>query len=515
MKFWASCWVSLVLLATPGLARPLAFPYQEAGLSAQEAANHLLQRLSYGPTPGQVEAVARQGLESWFEEQLKLSEPPLPPGPGRDWQGLAQRKLERAVHSPAQLREVMAEFWFNHFNVSVTDPQAAPHVASYEEEAIRPHCLGRFQDLLEATARHPAMLYYLNNAQSVWEPPRYELPDRSQDPFGYHRPHRGPSMLARPADRGLNENYARELLELHTLGVNGGYRQQDVTELARILTGWTVEQNSFVFRPEWHDPEPKRFLYQQIQPAGMEEGLKVLEQLAQHPSTARFIARKMAVRFVSDRPPASLEQRLSRAFTRSRGETRALLEELLQSVEFWQRPAPGSKIKSPLELQASSLRILGARVEPQSELPGWLGKMGQELYACRPPTGWPDRPETWLTPGNLVQRLSFAHLLASQQLRGVKFQQLPPAPKRPPKTVAQALEHYAQWILPARDTSATVQLLKEAASDPSYSQTVIATSRSRGQKIPKPKAQKGFTFTPEAETNILGLLLGCPQFQRR
>lgn len=511
-------WLLCVSLA---LARPLDFPYREAGLSPQEAANHLLQRFSYGPLPGQVDEVASEGLEAWVADQFRDKPDPqmeamLARIPERsDQNTMGRRKLIRAVQSRQQVREVMADFWFNHLNVSLTDPDCSPHVAAYEREVILPNCLGSFRNMLLASSQHPAMLYYLDNAYSTWEPERYEAADRSQDPFGYNSTRPRPVVVQVRPSQGLNENYARELLELHTLGVNGGYRQQDVSELARILTGWTVEQNAFRFRPERHDPYPKRFLFQQINPSGQDEGLKILEQLASHSSTARFIARKFAVRFVSDRPPASLEQRLSQAFLRSQGNSQALMEELLQSPEFWKKEHVGAKIKSPLELLASSLRILDAKLAPESDLVQYLGRMGQELYACRPPTGWPDRAETWLTPGNLVQRLSFAHLLASQQVRGVQFDKNRLKPGKPVKNANQALQAYAQRLLPGRDNSNTVRLLQEAAADPGYSQSVIATSRSQGKKIPKPKPRGRFEFTPETESNILGLLLGCPQFQRR
>lgn len=515
-------WVWLAALAW---ARPLSFPYREAGLSPQEAAAHLLQRFSFGPTPGQVEEVAREGLESWFEAQLagEIKEPELEamlaaiPEESNEFR-LGQRKLIRAVHARAQLKEVMSDFWFNHFNVSLTDDDCRRFVARYESQAIRPYALGSFSQLLLATAHHPAMLYYLDNAYSTWED-RFDPPDRSYDPFHYgnRRPTQKPRGLpvSNPNRRGLNENYAREVLELHTMGVDGGYRQQDVTELARILTGWSVDKELFFFRPESHDPNPKKFLFQKIEPAGQSEGEKVLENLAQHPSTFRFLSRKLAIRFVSDRPPQSLIDRMQRTFATRRGDVKALLTTMVESPEFWNRDHLGSKIKSPLELQASSLRALGARLEAKASVHQLLDGMGQELYRCRPPTGWPDKPDTWLTPGTLVQRLSFAHQLASGQLGGVSFELQTIRPDRPLKTPREALVAYATTLLPGRDIQPTVKLLEEAAADPSYSQTVIDSSRNRGKKLPKPNPKAGFEFNRQAEINIVGLLLGCPEFQRR
>lgn len=509
-------------LAGAALARPLHFPYAEAGLTPTEAAAHLLRRFSFGPRPSEVEGLAQAGLENWVVEQLSepRSEPELEallsqlPELSQEHR-LGQRKLLRAVHSRYQVREVMSDFWFNHFNVSLTDDDCRQYVAAYERQAIRPNCLGSFRSLLVATAHHPAMLYYLDNAYSIWDG-RHEIADRSHDPFNYTG--RKPLKAAVPmanGRRGLNENYARELLELHTLGVDGGYRQQDVTELARVLTGWSVDRGLFLFRPEMHDPNPKKLLYQKIAPEGQQEGEKVLLHLAEHTSTARFITRKLAVRFVSDQPSRALLDRLNRAFLSSRGETRAVLECLLESPEFWSRDAVGAKIKSPFELQASSLRILGARLDAGAGLTSELAGMGQEIYCCRPPTGWPDKPDTWLTPGTLVKRLSFAHQLAANAYPGVKFELAQIRPNQPMSNANQALQAYAATLLPGRPVDDTVRLLGEAARDPNYRRTVIEASRAKGSSIPRPKPKASFEFTPEAEVNMVGLLLGCPEFQRR
>lgn len=499
-------------------ARPLSFPYREAGLKPEEAAAHLLNRFAYGPQPGQVEELVSSGLETWFENQLRApaggfdSEFPLLVSDPRQ---LGQFKLRRAVNSRWQVREVMTDFWFNHFNVSTTDDDCRKYVAAYEREAIAPNALAPFVKILKATAHHPAMLYYLDNAYSTWED-GYTAPDYSYDPLHYgNRKPANYRPKTNPNKRGLNENYARELLELHTLGVDGGYRQQDVTELARILTGWTVEKDAFLFQPERHDPGPKKLLYQKIPPTGQNEGEKALETLAGHLSTARFISRKLAVRFVGDQPAQKLLDRLQRKFLSSHGDTRQLLETLVESPEFWARETIGAKIKSPFELEASSLRILGAELAPDSEVAGWLAGMGQEVYACRPPTGWPDKPETWLTPGTLVQRLSFAHRVADGSLRGLKLDLAKIHPSQPMKTAPAALQAYAEKLLPGRAVSETVKLLQDGASDPNYRLVVLETSR-RGQKtIPKPNPKANFEFTHQAEVNIVGLLLGCPEFQRR
>lgn len=511
-------WLILCLVSACAWARPLSFPYKEAGLTPQEAAAHLLNRFSYGPTPGQVEQVAQTGLEAWFEQQLRapdrIAEADFPVL-SQDSNQLGRRKLWRAVNSRWQVREVMTDFWFNHFNVSTTDDDCRKYVGAYEREAIAPHAMGGFHELLVATAHHPAMLYYLDNAYSSWED-SYVAADTSYDPLHYGN--KKPANFrpkANPNKRGLNENYARELLELHTLGVDGGYRQQDVTELARILTGWTVEKDAFVFRPDRHDPNSKKFLYQTVSYAGQGEGEKVLEQLAMHASTARFVTRKLAVRFVSDQPPKVLLDRLNRKFLSSRGDTRQLLECLVESPEFWSREAIGAKIKSPFELEASSIRILGGELSPENGVAPLLGEMGQEVYACRPPTGWPDKPETWLTPGTLVQRLSFAHRLAEGNFNGLKLDLSKIRPDQPMKTAPAALQAYAARLLPGRPSQDTVKLLQDAASDPSYRQAVLESSRQRHKSIPKPNPKANFEFTHQAEVNIVGLLLGCPEFQRR
>lgn len=514
MRFW----IWIVVLTGWAWARPLHFPYQEAGLTPEEAAAHLLNRFSYGPRPGQVQEVVNTGLENWFEAQLRApaggvdSEFPVLPSDPRQ---LAQAKLRRAVNGRWQVREVMTDFWFNHFNVSTTDDDCRKYVAAYEREAIAPNALGPFLKLLTATAHHPAMLYYLDNAYSSWED-GYAAPDYSYDPLHYGN--RKPGNFRpkpNPNKRGLNENYARELLELHTLGVDGGYRQQDVNELARILTGWTVEKDAFVFQPERHDPNPKKLLFQKVPPEGQSEGEKALIRLAAHNSTARLVSRKLAVRFVSDQPSQQLLDRLQRKFLSSQGDTRQLLETLAESPEFWARESIGAKIKSPFELEASSLRILGLEVAPDSEIASLLGEMGQEVYACRPPTGWPDKPETWLTPGTLVQRLSFAHRLADGNFRGIKLDLTAIRPSQPMKTAPATLQAYAERLLPGRGVSDTVNLLKDAASDPNYRQVVLETSRRNQKSIPKPNPKANFEFTHQAEVNIVGLLLGCPEFQRR
>ncbi|MBV8200873.1 MAG: DUF1800 domain-containing protein, partial [Acidobacteria bacterium] len=347
--------------------------------------------------------------------------------PERELQGqLLAQKLFRAAESQDQLREVMTDFWFNHFNISATNGRARPYLLSFERDAIRPNALGSVRGLLEATARHPAMLYYLDNAESTAAPDAPTLLGDEMQAMRARRPaFRGPGGGPRPGagkgpqkGHGLNENYARELLELHTLGVDGGYTQKDVIEVARAFTGWTVlpsgpareavekrlekvrqfgglgfqVDGDFLFRADMHDSAAKVVLGRQLPPGrGIEDGERVLDMLAGHPSTARHLATQLAVRFVSDKPPRALVDRLVATYDSSRGDVRAMLRTLVQSPEFWSREAIGAKVKSPLELAISAVRATGAHIEDPRPLLGWIGRMGEPLYAYQAPTGYPDR----------------------------------------------------------------------------------------------------------------------------
>ncbi|GMU55548.1 MAG: hypothetical protein AMXMBFR33_46940 [Candidatus Xenobia bacterium] len=530
--------VVLLALSTmlPALAREeLYFPYREAGLSREEAAAHLLNRFSYGPRPGQVAEVARGGLEAWFEGQLTgdLTSPELGsallavPEESNEWT-LRARKLLRAVYNQNQLHEVLTDFWFNHFNVSLTDDDCRQFVASYEREAIRPNILGPFRELLGATAHHPCMLYYLDNAYSQAPATGTVEMESNTDPLGYSARRGKLRPTPRPPDpnqrKGLNENYARELLELHTLGVDGGYRQKDVTEVARVLTGWSVERTagkaSFVFRPEWHDDRPKRVMGSPTQASGQQEGEKLLDTLAMHPSTARFLCRKLAVRFVSDSPPRSLLTRLERTYLRRGGDLKAVVVELVESPEFWDRSVVKAKVKSPFELAASSVRILNARLEPRSGVVGFLEPMGQELYACRPPTGFPDRADYWINTGNLLNRMNFCLQLASGRVNGARVDLSELRPGRSPRTVEEALSAYARCVLPGRDVKGTVEQLMPAALDPEFARRVTEAATARGGSAKaypqaQPSTRQKVELTPESTANVVGILLGSPEFQRR
>ena len=320
---------------------------------------------------------------------------------------LTESKILRAVYSNRQLDEVMADFWFNHFNVYLDKGADRYLVTEYERDTIRPRVFGKFRDLLEATARSPAMLFYLDNWQSVG-------PNAPQARAGAARQR-----------RGLNENYGRELLELHTLGVDGGYTQKDVTEVARCFTGWTIDQpqrgGRFTFNPRLHDDGEKVVLGVKIPSGGgIADGEKVLDIVAHHPSTAHFISRKLAMRFVADDPPQSLVARMAQTFIHTDGDIRAVLQTMLNSTEFWSQGAYRTKVKSPLEMVASAVRAVDGDVDFAAPLVNQLTQLGQPLYRKVEPTGYSNSGREWLNSAGLVARMNFALQLADNKVPGVK-----------------------------------------------------------------------------------------------
>ncbi len=417
---------------------------------------------------------------------------------------LAQAKLLRAIYSERQLEEVMTDFWFNHFNVFIGKGPERLLVTNYEQNVIRPHALGKFEDLLVATAKSPAMLFYLDNWLSVGPNSMQAqgIPARPirYGPYGRPRPFPRNQNAQRKQNSGLNENYGRELLELHTLSVNGGYSQRDVTEVAKVFTGWTIDKpndgGTFLYDPRKHEPGPKFVLGHRIKPKGEDEGREVLHMLATSPQTAHFISLKLAQRFVSDDPPVALVDRMAKTFEKKKGDIREVLSTLFHSPEFWDDASYRAKVKTPLEFVASAARATGAEVEDALPLARQLNNMGMPLYGSQPPTGYSTKAETWVSSSALLNRMNFALALTAGKIKGVKLD----APQ-----MQDGLSD-----LSAALSTLEAKLLGEEVSKQTHD-SIVAQMMSPGAqdpgKQPPPKA-------PDANT-MAGLLLGSPEFQRR
>ena len=423
---------------------------------------------------------------------------------------LSQAKLLRAIYSERQLEEVMTDFWFNHFNVFIGKGPERLLVTNYEQQVIRPHALGKFEDLLVATAKSPAMLFYLDNWMSVGPNSLQatgapERPIVRRGPYGRPRIYRGQNPNARRRQNsGLNENYGRELLELHTLSVNGGYSQRDVTEVAKVFTGWTVDKPtegmSFHYEASMHEPGPKFVLGHHIKPKGEDEGREVLHMLATSPQTAHFISLKLAQRFVSDDPPPALVERMAKTFEKKKGDIREVLSTMFHSPEFWADTTYRAKVKTPLEFVASAVRATGASVDDALPLVRQLNNMGMPLYGAQPPTGYSMKADTWVSSSALLNRMNFALALTGGKVRGVKVDsvELAGGPQAPPdpNTALNTME---------------AKLLAADVSKQTHDSIVAQMTQSNSDdKKSKPQPQK-----PPDASMIAGLLLGSPEFQRR
>ena len=436
-------------------------------------------------------------------------------------------KLLRAVYSDRQLEEVLTDFWFNHFNVYIGKGADRYQIISYERDVIRPHVLGKFKDLLVATAQSPAMLFYLDNWQS--EGPNSQgatgrAPQANTRRHGINGPF-GPRPVAYPPSRpqtstqtngpqqtqpkrrnGLNENYARELMELHTLGVNGGYTQQDVTEVARVFTGWTLQEprdgGGFVFKPKLHEPGTKKVLGHKIKENGEKEGLQVLDILAHHPSTAHFISLKLAKRFVADDPPPALVDAMAKTFRKTDGNVREVMRTMLESQEFWAPESYRAKVKTPFEYVVSALRATDADVAETQPLLNQLNAMGMPIYGMQPPTGYSTSAETWVNSAALLDRMNFALSLANNRIGGTHFDVTRILPEQVPSDSAgQSGDPYASQ-------ARLEQILLDGEVSPQTHQTIereISTTPGNGL---------GANRLPPATTTV-ALLLGSPEFQRR
>jgi uncharacterized protein (DUF1800 family) len=461
----------------------LAEKYYRPAIEARRIAQ-LQQKAADPSISGGVEtkaapAVTPAVLQARQNEQIVLND-------------LTQAHLLRAVMSERQLEEVLVDFWFNHFNVFVGKGQVRQYLPEYERDVIRPHVLGSFRDLLGAVAHSPAMLFYLDNWQSSTPGAGPVMPPQVAIRLGDPRtpPAQRQFLLARMQQlqnqrrtRGLNENYGRELMELHTLGVDGGYTQKDVVEVARALTGWTIDRpqqgGGFVFRPEMHDSGEKTILGQHF-PAGhgADEGERVLDILVAHPSTAHHIAFQLAQRFVADDPPASLVDRAASTFLKTKGDLRQVVRAIVTSPEFFAPAAYRAKMKTPLEFVVSVARASNAIVvNPQPMAQALRAQLGMPLFGCQPPTGYSNTADAWVNTGALLSRMNFAVQVVGGQTRGIRVDLNAMAP----------------------DTSdATRERLLH---------TLLAGDVSDGTRQVLAKAQ-----TPE---QLLALALGSPEFQRR
>jgi uncharacterized protein (DUF1800 family) len=599
------------------------FPYRQAGLTERQAAAHLLSRFTYGATPGQVDAVVQQGLENWWAQQLagnlpddslqqclsrydalQLSNEQVVNAYPKNGQlirmairdGIVNKdsvrtdrkeyreviqnymqekgykpeqelfrqffcqKILRAAYSSNQLQEVMTDFWFNHFNVSITKNDCAEFIPAYERDVIRPNALGRFGDLLLKTAKSPAMLYYLDNFNSS-----SPLPPGQEGGAGTGAG-TGTMMAdtAAPKDeveaqiqqirknRGLNENYAREVMELHTLGVDGGYTQQDVTQAARVLTGWTVypmnengkglinrfsedqlahrgfvHDGDFFFNTNRHDKGEKIVLGHTFAAGGgYQEGVDLLEMLAHHPSTARFIVRKIAVRFVSDDPPQTLLDKMTKTFLEKDGDIRQVLITMVTAPEFWSPAAVREKTKSPFELAIGAVRSLHGTIEQPYSLYTWVSKMGEKKYYYQAPTGFPDKGAYWINTGSLLNRMNFGLALATGRVPGVKIDLVALNNGHEPESAQAALVTYGRIILPERDLTATIKRLTPMLNDPNLPQKVDAASAKTGGQGGSDEAvakDGDVTMVSRSEVDrgsqmlaqVVGIIIGSPEYQRR
>ena len=421
---------------------------------------------------------------------------------------LQRAKLLRAVYSERQLYELMVDFWSNHFNVFAGKDADRYLLTSYDRETIRPFAMGRFRDLLGATAHSPAMLFYLDNWRSSVPRP---YPAKNDKPAG--------------VDGGLNENYARELMELHTLGVDGGYTQKDVQEVARCFTGWTIqkpnEQGLFLYRPGFHDDGEKTVLGHRILAGGgIADGERVLDILATHPATARFIATKLARRFISDDPPPALVERAAAVFLKTDGSIRETLRAIVTSPEFFSTTTYRAKLRSPFEYVAAAMRALNADTDADRAVLDAINRMGQPLFGRVTPDGYPDRANQWLSSGAMVARFNFANALATNRIKGtrVDFAKLLAGMDQANK---DSITAKLTGLTLFGDVSAATRAALEKAA-----RTEVAGHPTTTLKEPSANVSVAYdaktTPTPAAAdpppphvAALLTLLIGSPEFQQR
>ena len=647
--------VLLALFVLPGWGFTLK-PMPAKKLTEEQKILHVLNRLTYGPRPGDLERVKAIGIEKFIEQQLNAAaiddtklEPRISrfdvfgmstaeifgkyPNPGALLQQLEGRnrrqqpangtvamneepsaaerqerqqqlreiyikyglrpagqllpqivgnRVVRAAYSERQLQEVMVDFWQNHFNVFAGKAAVRWYIPSYERDVLRKHALGNFRDLLAGTAQHPAMLFYLDNFESVSPNSQQraggngplqrairngEVPPRLREQIKQRQGITDAELDRRIAQarnagnqqrRGLNENYARELLELHTLGVGGGYTQQDIVEVAKAFTGWTIadprgyrraaanmirgeenrqierlqrmtgipddiESGEFYFNERWHEKGPKTVLGQKIDEGGMKDGLKVLDILVKHPSTAKFIARKLAVKFVRDDPSEAMVERIAAAFSKSNGDIKATLRALFTDKDFFAPENYRAKIKTPFELAVSTLRALGAETNANPALIGMLNKLGEVPYGYQAPTGYPDTAEDWVNTGALLERLNFAVAVSSNRIPGTRVD----LRSYYAASRGEILENAIRKILYNEISLATRASLEKQAAQPlpEVAAGNEADDLDLGDINMRPAGMPGGGMNrrvrlmqPSGEPEVfkaVSLLLGTPEFQRQ
>ncbi len=625
-------------------AEKFTLPYKQAGLTTQQAAAHLLSRFTYGAKSGDVDAVVKEGLEKWFVQQLEgnqddadlrgmlskfedinltntevenmyprnaqvlrfavrdgvIHKDSVNKANGKEYRDqlmaymktkgfkpqaelyrqFINQKILRATYTNNQLQELMTDFWFNHFNVSLSKNQCASYIPAYERDVIRPNVFGKFETLLLATAKSPAMLMYLDNFSSSGTnvPMEGSAQDmqmannaNQQRRKKFQQAVQKNKLQQGKGKQGLNENYAREVMELHTLGVDGGYTQNDVTQAARVLTGWTIApmgdngygapmkklienttpenlrkrgfmlEGDFLFANNRHDNGEKVVLGKKF-PAGggYQEGVDLLKMLAHHHSTAQFISRKLAVRFVNDTPPQTLIDKMAKTFLSSDGDIKSVLITMASAPEFWSKEALREKTKSPFELAISAVRSLDAKIGQPYQLYTWINKMGQQMYYYQAPTGFPDKGQYWINTGSLLNRMNFGLALASQRIPGITFSLAKMNNNHEPESAEAALLIYSKLFMPERKLDETIARLKPMLNDPNL-ETNVAKAAERSAP-PKPMntmvnedanmmdegPQKGkgkkalINATPQqkAGTNtmlaqVVGVIIGSPEFQRK
>ena len=491
------------VIARDAQANSDATPAPENAAASSDAPSPMKQEFANIATPG----AAQRGALSTDPNVVPRPIADDSKRPARVIEELAMAKITRAIYSDRQLQQVMDDFWFNHFNVFAGKGEDRYYLTAYERDVIAPHALGKFKDLVTDTAKSPAMLFYLDNFLSADPRAAQRLAQeramrQARPGFNrFPRPQPNPQNKKKQ-DRGLNENYGRELMELHTLGVEGGYTQKDVTEVARAFTGWTIEKPrenpQFKFDERIHDPDPKLVLGKKIHAGGMKDGEQVIDLLVKNPSTAKFISSKLARRFVSDNPPPALVARMADTFKSSDGDIRAVLHTMIFSPEFWTRDAYRAKIKTPFEFVASTVRALGTDVDTSMPLVQWVGRIGEPLYQCQPPTGYSDKAETWVNTGALLNRLNFSLALAGNKVRGARTDVsalLGTDSAADSKTV---LDRALQIFLGGQAARSTVETLQKRLDDPQVMQA----------KLDDPVKQVDLAM-------VTGLVLGAPEFQRR